>query len=230
METVVKNIYVMDGGKLTVEGSTLVPGTNYGVPQTIPVQFFLLETTKGFILVDAGNDPDVITDPIGAWGFDLASASNPDMQPINHPYEQLKLLGLGADDIKMVIYTHLHHDHCGGGRYFPDALHVVQKAEHRWAFQPDSFARKPYSQKDFRQPTLRWQLAEGDWCILPGIHLLTTPGHTPRPSRIRSCASAPPGGATRYAPARSGLESQAAPDGTSTTRVPVSSVRPTSSS
>jgi len=179
METVVKNIYVMDSGKLTVEGSTLVPGTNYGVPQTIPVQFFLLETTKGYVLVDAGNNPDVITDPIGAWGFDLASASNPDMQPQNHPYEQLKLLGLGADDIKMIIYTHLHHDHCGGGRFFPDALHVVQKAEHRWAFQPDSFARKPYSEKDFRQPDLRWQLAEGDWCILPGIHLLTTPGHTP---------------------------------------------------
>lgn len=161
METVVKNIYVMDSGRLTVEGSTLVPGTNYGVPQTIPVQFFLVETTKGFILVDAGNNPDVITDPIGAWGFDLASAANPDMQPQNHPYEQAKLLGLGADDIKMIIYTHLHHDHCGGGRFFPDALHVVQKAEHRWAFQPDSFARKPYSEKDFRQPDLRWQARGG---------------------------------------------------------------------
>ena len=131
----------MDGGRLTVEGSTLVPGTDYGVPKTIPVQFFLVETTKGFVLIDSGNDPDVITDPIGAWGFDLASASNPDVQPHNHPLEQLKLVGLGADDIKMVIYTHLHHDHCGAARFFPEALHVVQKAEHRWAFQPDSLPR-----------------------------------------------------------------------------------------
>jgi N-acyl homoserine lactone hydrolase len=178
METVVKDIFVMDGGRLTVEGSTLVPGTDYGVPRTIPVQYFLVETTKGYMLIDSGNDPDVITDPIGAWGFDLASASNPEVQPHNHPLEQLKLVGLEASDIKVVIYTHLHHDHCGAARFFPNALHVVQKAEHRWAFQPDSFAKKPYNQKDFRHD-LRWQLAEGDWCILPGVHLVSTPGHTP---------------------------------------------------
>ncbi|MHB1164108.1 MAG: N-acyl homoserine lactonase family protein [Candidatus Nanopelagicales bacterium] len=179
MKTVVRKIYVMDGGTLTVEGSTLVPGTSFGQPKTIPVQFFLLETSKGYILVDTGNDPDVITDAVAAWGADLAGASNPRMDAVNHPYEQLKLLGLGGDDVKMVIYTHLHHDHCGGARFFPGALHVVQKAEHRWAFQPDSYFGKPYNQSDFRHDSLRWQLAEGDWCILPGVHLVSTPGHTP---------------------------------------------------
>ena len=169
----------MDGGTLTVEGSTLVPGTSYGHPKTIPVQFFLVETSKGYVLVDTGNDPEVINDAVAAWGPDLAGAANPVMEPHNHPYAQLKLLGLDSDDIKMIIYTHLHHDHCGGARFFPKALHVVQKAEHRWAFMPDSFAGKPYNQHDFRHDSLRWQLAEGDWCILPGVHLMATPGHTP---------------------------------------------------
>jgi glyoxylase-like metal-dependent hydrolase (beta-lactamase superfamily II) len=179
MRTVVKKIYVMDGGTLTVEGSTLVPGTSYGISKTIPVQFFLVETSRGFILIDTGNDPDVITDAVAAWGPDLAGAANPRMESHHHPEEQIKLVGLGPDDIKMVVYTHLHHDHCGGARFFPNALHVVQKAEHRWAFMPDSFAGKPYNQSDFRHDSLRWQLAEGDWCILPGIHLIATPGHTP---------------------------------------------------
>ena len=179
MDTVVRNIYVMDSGRLTVEGSSLVPGTNIGVPTTIPVQFFLLETSRGYMLVDTGNNPGVITDPIGTWGFDLASASNVDMKPENHPYEQLKLLGLAPDDIKVVIYTHLHHDHAGGAGLFPGALHVVQRAEHRWANMPDSFASRVYVPSDYQQPSLRWQLADGDWCILPGIHLLMTPGHTP---------------------------------------------------
>lgn len=177
--SIVRNVYVMSSGKLTVDGSTLVPGTSFGVPKTIPVQFFLLDTDKGYILVDTGNDPDVITDAVAAWGADLAGAANPEMTSEHHPYEQLKLCGVEPSDVRMVIYTHLHHDHAGGGRFFPDALHVVQKAEHRWAFTPDTYFGRPYSQKDFRHDAMRWQLAEGDWVILPGVHLVSTPGHTP---------------------------------------------------
>ena len=70
MKTIVRQIYVMSSGTLTVEGSTLVPGTSFGQPKTIPVQYFLLETSKGYILVDTGNDPGVITDAVGAWGAD----------------------------------------------------------------------------------------------------------------------------------------------------------------
>ncbi|CAB4962473.1 unannotated protein [freshwater metagenome] len=179
MKTIVRQIYVMSSGTLTVEGSTLVPGTSFGQPKTIPVQYFLLETSKGYIMVDTGNDPGVITDAVGAWGADLAGASNPVMNAEHHPHAQLALCGVDPDDVRMIIYTHLHHDHAGGGRFFPEALHVVQKAEHRWAFGPDRYFGAPYNQNDFRHDSLNWQLAEGDWVIQPGIHLVTTPGHTP---------------------------------------------------
>ena len=179
MKTIVRQIFVMSSGTLTVEGSTLVPGTSFGQPKTIPVQYFLLDTSKGYILVDTGNDPDVITDAVAAWGADLAGASNPVMNAEHHPYAQLGLCGVDSKDVRMVIYTHLHHDHAGSARFFPDALHVVQKAEHRWAFTPDRYFGAPYNQSDFRHDTLNWQLAEGDWVIQPGIHLVSTPGHTP---------------------------------------------------
>ena len=179
MKTIVRQIFVMSSGTVTVEGSTLVPGTSFGQPKTIPVQYFLLDTSKGYILVDTGNDPDVITDAVAAWGADLAGASNPVMNAEHHPYAQLGLCGVDSKDVRMVIYTHLHHDHAGSARFFPDALHVVQKAEHRWAFTPDRYFGAPYNQSDFRHDTLNWQLAEGDWVIQPGIHLVSTPGHTP---------------------------------------------------
>jgi glyoxylase-like metal-dependent hydrolase (beta-lactamase superfamily II) len=179
MDSVVRKLYVLDGGLLELDASVMVSGDRLGTRIRIPVQMFLAETSKGYVLIDTGNNPDVIDDAEKAWGVQLAQAATPIMTPENHPYAQLKLLGLSADDIKMVIYTHLHHDHCGGARFFPDALHVVQKAEYRWVSYPDRFSTAPYVPYDYGHQNLRWQLAEGDWCIMPGIHLISTPGHTP---------------------------------------------------
>jgi len=179
MKSIVQKMYILDGGKLELEGSVMVQGRQIGEQVQIPVQLFLLETSRGYILIDTGNDPEVINDAAATWGVPLAEAVRPIMTDINHPYEQLNLLGLSAADIKMVIYTHLHHDHAGGARFFPDALHVVQKAEYRWAFAPDRFFGFPYINGDFNHTNLNWRMAEGDWCILPGVHLISTPGHTP---------------------------------------------------
>ena len=179
MKTVIKKVYVLDGGQLELDASVMMIGDRPGTRIRIPVQMFLVETTRGYVLIDTGNDPDVIHNAERTWGAPLAQAATPIMEERNHPYEQLKLLGLKADDIKMVIYTHLHHDHCGGARFFPNAIHVVQKAEYRWANYLDRFASFPYVRTDFDHRNLRWQLAEGDWCILPGLHLIATPGHTP---------------------------------------------------
>ncbi len=179
VNTVVKKVYVLDGGELELDASVMVSGDRPGQRIRIPVQYFLVETTRGFVLIDTGNDPDVIDDAEGTWGIPLAQAATPIMEKRNHPLEQIKLVGLDASDIKMVVYTHLHHDHCGGARFFPEALHVVQKAEYRWVFAPDRFSTFPYMKSDYDHPNFNWNLAEGDWCILPGVHLISTPGHTP---------------------------------------------------
>lgn len=179
VDSVVKKVYVLDGGQLELDASVMVSGNRPGERIRIPVQYFLVETTRGFVLVDTGNDPNVVHDPEGTWGAPLAQAATPIMEERNAPLEQIKLVGLDASDIKMVVYTHLHHDHCGGARFFPDALHVVQKAEYRWVFAPDRFATFPYVKTDYNHPNFNWNLAEGDWCILPGFHLISTPGHTP---------------------------------------------------
>lgn len=179
IRTAVKKIFVLDGGELEVDASLMVLGDHPGTKIRVPVQYFLIETSHGYVLVDTGNDPGVIENPEQIWGVPLAGASTPFMEDKHHPLEQVKLAGIDASDVKLVVYTHLHHDHCGGARFFPQAKHVVQKAEYRWVTAPDRFTSLPYIRTDFDHPELSWTLADGDWCILPGFQLISTPGHTP---------------------------------------------------
>ncbi|WP_327039543.1 N-acyl homoserine lactonase family protein [Micromonospora maris] len=177
MKSSITSVHLLDGGVLDVESSVVVPGSGFGRRIAVPVQMFLVGTTSGYVLVDTGNDPGVIDDPVATWGADLAAASRPRMQPHQHPARQLALLGLAPRDVRAVVYTHLHHDHAGGGRVFPHAVHVVQRAEHRWATSPDGHAGTAYVPADFTATT--WTLADGDWHMLPGLQLMMTPGHTP---------------------------------------------------
>nr|WP_246335514.1 N-acyl homoserine lactonase family protein [Microcella alkalica] len=155
--------------------------TNPGTKIRIAVRQFLVQTSRGFVLIDTGNDPLIAQGQKMAeerWGA-LATAARPIMGKHQVISEQLKLVGLSTDDIKMVVYTHLHHDHCGAATYFPKALHIVQKAEYRFAMNLDSFAAFPYVRHEYDDPTINWRFAQGDWTILPGFQLISTPGHTP---------------------------------------------------
>lgn len=178
-DSVVKRIYALDGGSLNLEASGLLAGRDCGKRIDVPVPMYLLETEAGHVLVDSGNDPNVIDDPVGTWGRELAAAVQPDMRPENHLSAQLGLLGLALEDVKLVIYTHLHHDHCGGARLFPHARQVVQRSEYRWAHTPDRYTQHIYLQSDFGHPEIEWFLVDGDVVLLPGIHLVRTPGHSP---------------------------------------------------
>ena len=103
VNTVVKKVYVLDGGELELDASVMVSLNRPGERIRIPVQYFLVETTRGFVLVDTGNDPDVIDDAEGTWGIPLAQAATPIMEKRNHPLEQIKLVGLDASDIDQQI-------------------------------------------------------------------------------------------------------------------------------
>lgn len=181
-QSVIRKVYILDGGELELDASVMLSLTNPGKKIRIAVRQFLVETDRGYVLIDTGNDPLIAQGQEMAeerWGVPLATAARPIMGQHQTISEQLKLIGLTTDDIKMVIYTHLHHDHCGAANEFPNALHVVQKAEYRFAMQLDRFAAFPYRKHEYDNPDLKWQFAEGDWTILPGIHLISTPGHTP---------------------------------------------------
>jgi glyoxylase-like metal-dependent hydrolase (beta-lactamase superfamily II) len=102
----------------------------------------------------------------------------------------LGALGHTREDIDIVVLTHLHFDHAGGGTRFdgngnveptfPNAKYFVQQAE--WE---DAAAQRPelvnsYFRKDFLPLEERGQLEllDGNSEIVPGVHTLVVGGHT----------------------------------------------------
>jgi glyoxylase-like metal-dependent hydrolase (beta-lactamase superfamily II) len=176
----VKEMYVIDGGYMDVDKGLMTAGVDQGKMIEIPVPVLLLSTTEGYVLLDTGVNPIVITDPVSVWGEFLTNASMPHVEDKNDIRVVLKDMGIAFTDVKYVINTHMHHDHLGGNRFFPDATHIVQKDEYRFARYPDdAFSSRYKLDTDLDGAQLNWQLVEGEAEILPGISLVPTFGHSP---------------------------------------------------
>ena len=173
----VKGIYLLSGGSIEIDRSIFLTGRDMGRKLRAPVYAILIIHEEGPILVDAGLNPDGLTDPEHAWG-PRAKVIKPALTEKDTVKSRLREIGLSFSDIKMVIVTHLHWDHTGSLRFFQNCPIIVQKAEYRFAFNPDSFASPQYMLDHFDFP-LNYQFVEGDSILLPGVSLIKTPGHTP---------------------------------------------------
>jgi N-acyl homoserine lactone hydrolase len=173
----VREFYVLPGGYLHVDRSILLSAVGMGEIILAPVFSLLLMHDRGPILVDTGLNPEGMTDPDEAWG-PRAKLIRPEMTEKDDIRNRLGELGLSVSDIQMVVVTHLHWDHSGGLRFFTHCPVVVQRAEHRFAFSPDSFVSSPYMTNHFDFP-LNYTLVEGDRILVPGVSVIKTSGHTP---------------------------------------------------
>jgi glyoxylase-like metal-dependent hydrolase (beta-lactamase superfamily II) len=92
--------------------------------------------------------------------------------------QQLKdMLGLSPNDITMVIYTQMHHDHNPLANTYTNAKSIVQKTEWNMLHNPPACYRHLLNPEYMVgvDPTF----VHGDvFNLLPGISLLYTPGHT----------------------------------------------------
>ena len=102
----------------------------------------------------------------------------------------LKEHGLAADDIDLVVLTHLHFDHAGGctrlgpkGRLtptFPRARYIVQQRDWAEATYTNDRTRPAYLPDDFLplQEHGLLDLVDGEADIAPGVRVRRTGGHT----------------------------------------------------
>jgi glyoxylase-like metal-dependent hydrolase (beta-lactamase superfamily II) len=81
---------------------------------------------------------------------------------------------LAPDEVRAIVNTHLHWDHCGQNRAFPGVPTHVQQNELDLALRE---GHTIVEWVDF--PDARYEAVEGDREIVEGVSVLATPGHTP---------------------------------------------------
>ena len=153
-------------------------------PFEIPVPWFLIKHPKGNIVIDGGNAIETALDKKGHWGA-VIEAYDPIMTVSETCVEQCRSVGVEPEDVRYVLQSHLHLDHSGAVGRFPNAQHIVQRAEYEYAFDPDWFSASAYIRADFDRPGLDWKFLGGVYTEnfdLFGdgtIRMIFTPGHSP---------------------------------------------------
>ncbi len=161
-------------GTIDVTKDQLVTGLDVGLELPVPYLGFYLTDGTHKIVVDTGINAKYIVDG-KAWE-DRPAAGGEDWV-----LKSLDEAKVAAEEIEMVIYTHLHNDHAGNCHLFPKAKHVFQDTEWKELLDPLPSMR---IRGDFDQsliPILKeldCQKVVGDVELLDGLQLIHTPGHT----------------------------------------------------
>ena len=105
-------------------------------------------------------------------------------------HASLQALRLTAEDIHVVINTHLHFDHSGGNTVredggqlvpaFPKARYFIQRGEFEDAARANERTRASYRHENFTPVAhvAQWEFLDGDTEIAPGVSVVVTGGHT----------------------------------------------------
>ncbi|MCF8042706.1 MAG: N-acyl homoserine lactonase family protein [Desulfarculaceae bacterium] len=136
--------------------------------------FWCLLGPQGPVLVDCGVSPE--------------RAAQRNLKNYVNPVELLKGLGIKPHEVRHLVLSHLHWDHCGGAGLFPQAQVHLGRAE--WDFwstsplvgrsiftilhQPGDLAALTAAQEQGRL-----HLHTGDAPLAPGLELIAAPGHSP---------------------------------------------------
>jgi N-acyl homoserine lactone hydrolase len=126
-----------------------------------PVHGFVIKHPKaGAILVDTGvGYPE---DLVKEWKVVNRRAA-----------DALSEHDLSPADVRIVINTHLHFDHCGQNAVFKHAPFYIQRSELDRARTEESLTAEWF---DFAGA--RYELLDGDAEVAEGVRIIATPGHT----------------------------------------------------
>ena len=129
--------------------------------QTGVVLGFAIRHSSGILLVDTG---------LGE-GNDWIDES---YRPVRRSArDALVAAGLDPGEVRAIVNTHLHFDHCGQNAVFRHAPFVLQRVELERARRED-----PGQRDWFDFAGARYELLDGDTEIAPGVRAVASPGHT----------------------------------------------------
>ena len=140
----------------------------------------LLVKGPRLMIIDAGAGEKMEAKLQEIYGFDPAERLD----------DSLAAAGVRAEDVEIVLASHLHFDHAGGftakdasGRIvprFPNARYVINRGEWEDATHPHERNRASYFDENY-VPLLEAGVVdfiEGDVEVMPGVRVRRTGGHT----------------------------------------------------
>jgi len=97
--------------------------------------YLLRHPVHGNILIDLGYPEVTAEDPAAYPGFPVHVLMKIRMNKEDHVARRIGRLGLGPEDIRLILFTHLHVDHMGDIRAFPSSRMLVHQKEWEAALQ-----------------------------------------------------------------------------------------------
>jgi len=165
----------LNTGLVTVDkGAYVTRGVDLGVEVDLPASCWYVTDGAHKIMVDTGMCGGELAD----WHHHGSKQA-----PGQAVHEQLLAMGVDPKEIELVIFTHLHWDHCHNMDRFSNARFLVSAVELEFARNPIP----PYY-KSYEHPKLgkkapftdaTFETVEGEKEILPGLSVFPTPGHSP---------------------------------------------------
>jgi glyoxylase-like metal-dependent hydrolase (beta-lactamase superfamily II) len=181
-------MHVLDLGKLRLDKNFMVANSTVAMAKNpnppgklidIPVSAYYIEHPDGNVLFDTGCHPDW-AGPNGRWPQNLQ-----DVFPVIGPDDcylphRLEAMGIGPNQIRHVVLSHLHCDHAGCIEFFRKSNIVVHEDE--FAAAATHYAKRdhstPYALRDVEtwiRLDLNWRevgRAEPDRNLVDGVKLL----------------------------------------------------------
>jgi len=125
-----QRVYVLEAGSITAQYSDLVAGGG-SRPVKVPVSVLLIQHPRGWILYDTGFGLDY-ENYLDRFPFNiLRYFVKTDVSQEKSVAKQIEKIGLSPKDIGWIFVSHLHYDHVGGLKDFPQARIVMSEKE--WA-------------------------------------------------------------------------------------------------
>lgn len=130
-------MHFLSGGRVRMRKATYIPDADRSETIELPVISALLRHAQGNVLFDTGCHPSVAEDPASRWRG-MEKFMTPIMPKGENVLTGLKALGVEADDVDVVVCSHLHPDHCGCNAFFKRATVMVHARELEAARAPDA--------------------------------------------------------------------------------------------
>lgn len=165
--------------------STLLSFTDHEFADWLPVWTWIIVHPEGTFLIDTGLSSEVNQtgyfkelDFISKYYFEQQMKF--DISKENEIDTQLNKIGINADAISKVLLTHLHLDHTGGLKHFPNT--PIYVAEKEWKTKDGSFPKLFPSNLNIQTVKLDDSFESFEECHYltesRDLLMISTPGHT----------------------------------------------------